>query len=49
MAMGRSEHAALGSFRLSLGRWITSSDIEQAAQALNQAVRSLPANGEPLQ
>jgi cysteine desulfurase len=49
MAMGRSEHAALGSFRLSLGRWTTSSDIEQAAQALNQAVRSLPANGEPLQ
>ncbi len=39
IAMGRPEQAAVGAFRLSLGRWTTTGDIEHAAEVLTEAAR----------
>jgi cysteine desulfurase len=40
LAMGLSRERALGAVRLSLGRWTTAADVEQAAAALIAAGRS---------
>jgi cysteine desulfurase len=48
MAMGVSRRRALGAVRLSLGRWTTESDIEQAAAALIEAGRAAPSPGVEL-
>jgi cysteine desulfurase len=45
MAMGMSRERALGALRLTLGRWSTEDEVEQAATLLSQTVmrlRSLP-------
>jgi len=40
LAMGMERSHALGALRLTLGRWSTASEIEQAAQLLAQTVRT---------
>jgi len=39
LAMGRSERSAVGAFRLSVGRWTTTTDVEHSAQVLAHAAR----------
>ena len=41
MAMGLSRERALGALRLTLGRWSTSQEVEQAARLLVQTIDSL--------
>jgi len=41
MAMGMSRERALGALRLTLGRWSTQDEVEQAARLLAQSVDSL--------
>jgi cysteine desulfurase len=40
LAMGMERDRALGALRLTLGRWSTSSEVEQAAHFLTQTVRT---------
>lgn len=41
LAMGMEHSRALGALRLTLGRWSTSSEVEQAAHFLAQTVRTM--------
>jgi len=41
MAMGLSRERALGALRLTLGRWSTEGEVEQAAMSLAQTIDSL--------
>jgi cysteine desulfurase len=41
MAMGRQREAALGALRLTLGRWSTEEEVEQAARLLARSVDAL--------
>lgn len=41
LAMGRSEQTARATIRFSLGRWTTRDDIEYAAEAVSQVLRTL--------
>jgi cysteine desulfurase len=43
LAQGIERARALGALRLTLGRWSTTDDVEQAAQMLAQSVRRLRA------
>ncbi len=47
LAMGMSHERALGALRLTLGRWSTSEEVEQAALLLAQTVRTLRASASP--
>ena len=46
-AMGVERARALGALRLTLGRWSTSEEVEQAALLLAQTVRALRASASP--
>ncbi len=47
LAMGVERARALGALRLTLGRWSTSEEVEQAALLLAQTVRALRASASP--
>jgi cysteine desulfurase len=44
LAMGMERSRALGALRLTLGRWSTASEVEQAAHLLAQTVRTMQAS-----
>lgn len=47
LAMGVKRARALGALRLTLGRWSTSEEVEQAALLLAETVRALRASASP--